>query len=96
MLKSDEITQKPIHISDNAAAKDQLLQVINTIMGDLKRYLLGNHHAIRVDSLGRYLAAFAGRFNHRYDLKQAFQDGLNCIKATRSINLKSLPHVLYR
>ena len=59
-------------------------------MGNLKRYLLGIHHAVRVDNLARYLVAFAWRFNHRYDLKQAFQDGLNCIKATRLLTLKSL------
>ena len=41
-----------------------------------------------------YLAAFAWRFNHRYDLKRAFQDGLYCIKATRPLTLKSLRHVL--
>ena len=45
-LKSNEITHKPIHISTNPATKDQLFQVINTIMGNLKRYLLGIHHAI--------------------------------------------------
>ena len=65
--------------------KDQLFEVINIIMGNVKRYLLGIHHAI---------TAFAWRFNHRYDLKQAFQDGLNCIKATRPLTLKSLRHVL--
>ena len=83
-----------MNISANPDAKDQLFQAINTIMGNLKRYLLGIHHAIRVDNLARYLAAFAWRFNHRYDLKQAFQDGLNCIKATRPLTLKSLRYVL--
>ena len=63
-------------------------------MGNLKCYLLGMHHAIRVDNLARYLAAFAWRFNHRYDLKQAFRDGLNYIKATRPLTLKSVGHVL--
>ena len=94
-LKSHAITHKPVNISASPAIKDQLLQAINTIMGNLKRYLLGIHHAIRVDNLARYLAAFAWRFNHRYDLKQAFQDGLNGIKATRPLTLKSLQHVLY-
>ena len=64
-------------------------------MGNLKRYLLGIHHAIRVDNITRYLAAFAWRFNHRYDLKQVFQDGFSCIKATRPLTLKILRHVLY-
>ena len=94
-LKSDAITHKPINISANPAAKDQLFQAINTIMGNLKRYLLGIHHAIRVDNLAHYLAAFAWRFNHRYDLKQVFQDGFSCIKATRPLTLKILRHVLY-
>ena len=93
-LKSDEITHKAVNISANPDAKDQLFQAINTIMGNLKRYLLGIHHAIRVDNLARYLAAFAWRFNHRYDLKQAFRDGLNYIKATRPLTLKSVGHVL--
>ena len=93
-LKSDEITHKAVNIGANPDAKDQLFQAINTIMGNLKRYLLGIHHAIRVDNLARYLAEFAWRFNHRYDLKQAFQDGLNCIKATRPLTLKSLRYVL--
>ena len=44
-------------------------------MGNLKRYLLGIYHAIRVNNLGRYLVAFSWRFNHRYDLKQALLDG---------------------
>ena len=93
-IKSNEITHKPVNISANPAAKDQLFQAINTIMGNLRRYLLGIHHVIRVDNLARYLAAFAWRFKHQYNLKQAFQDGLNCIKVTRPLTLKSLRHVL--
>ena len=93
-LKSDEITHEAVNISANPDAKDQLFKAINTIMGHLKRYLLGIHHTVRVDNLIRYLAAFIWRFNHRYDLKQAFRDGLNCIKATRPLTLKSLRHVL--
>ena len=89
-LKSDEITHKPINISANPATKDQLFQAINTIMGNLKRYLLGIHHAIRVGNLAGCLALFPWLFNHRHDLKQAFQDGLNCIKATQPQTLKSL------
>ena len=79
-LKSDKIIHKAVNISANPDAKEQLFQAINTIMGHLKRYLLGIHHAVRVDNLVRYLAAFTWRFNHRYDLKQTFQDGLNYIK----------------
>ena len=63
-------------------------------MNNLKHYLLGIHYAIRVDNMARYLAEFAWRFNHRYDLKQAFQDGSNYIKATRPRTLKSLQHTL--
>ena len=54
-LKSEEITHKTVNISTNLAAKDQLFQAINTIIGNLK---------------------------------QAFQNGLNGIKATRPITLK--------
>lgn len=36
-----------------------MFQAINTIMGNLKRYLLGIHHAIWVDNIIRYLAAFS-------------------------------------
>ena len=68
-LKSDEITHEAVNISANPDAKDQLFKAINTIMGHLKRYLLGIHHTVRVDNLIRYLAAFIWRFNHRYDLK---------------------------
>ena len=35
-----------VNISAVPTAKDQLFQAINTIMGNLKRYLLGIHHAI--------------------------------------------------
>ena len=61
-------------------------------MRNLKRYLSGIHHAIRV---ARYLTAFAWRFNHRYDLKQALKVGVNCIKTKQPLILKSLRHVLY-
>ena len=64
-------------------------------MGKLKRYLLGIHHVIRLDNLARYLTAFSWQFNHRDDLKQAFHDRLNCMKAIRPLNLKSLRHLLY-
>ena len=33
-LQSDDITHKPVSISAHPAAKDQLLQAINTIMGN--------------------------------------------------------------
>ena len=64
-------------------------------MGNLKRYLLGIHHAIMVDNLARYLAAFAWRFNHQYDLKQAFQRWVKLYKGNAAaLALKSLRHVL--
>ena len=33
--------------------------VINTVMGNLKRYILGIHHAVRAHRVARYLSAFA-------------------------------------
>ena len=85
---------KPISISVILDTKDQLLQAINTIIGNLKPYLVGIHHAILVDNLARYLAAFTERFNHQHDLKQAFRDRLNVMTATRPLTLKSVRHVL--
>lgn len=77
-LKSNKIKHKPINIRANTTTKDQLFQAINTIAGNLKSYLLGIHNAIGEDNLARYLAAFAWQFNHRYNLKKAFQDRLHC------------------
>ncbi len=50
--------------------------MINTIMGNLKRYLLGMHHAVSAHRIGRYLSAFSWRFNYRCNLEHAFNDAL--------------------
>ena len=57
--------------------------------------LLGIYHAIRAGNIARYLAAFTWRLNHGYDLKHAFKAGVNGIKTTRPLILKSLRHVIY-
>ena len=70
------VQHKPVNISHDSEAKDRIFAAINTVMGNLKRYMLGIHHAIRPRSLKRYLAAFAWRFNHRFDLKKSFDTAL--------------------
>lgn len=52
---------------------------INTIMGNLKRYLLGVHHAVRAHRVARCLSAFVRRFNNRYHLESAFDNALTTI-----------------
>ena len=63
------VQHKSVNISDDSQAKDRLFSAINTVMGNLKRYMLSIHHAIRQRSLKRYLADFSWRFNHQFDLK---------------------------
>ena len=65
------VQHKSVNISDDTQAKDRFFSAINTVMGNLKRYMLGIHHDIRQKSLKRYLAAFSWRFNHRFDLNLA-------------------------
>ena len=67
-------------MSAHSDAKDPIFQALNTIMGNLKRYLLGVHHAIEAGNIARYLAAFAWRLNDGDDFKQAFRVGVNGIK----------------
>ena len=57
--------------------------------------LLGIYHALQAGNIAHYLAAFAWRFNHRYDLKKAFKPGVNGIKTTQPLVLKSFRHVFY-
>ena len=94
-VKASDMVHKSINISAQPDATDQMFQAINTIMGHLRRYLLGVHHAVRAVNIARYLAAFAWRFNHRYDLKHAFKAGVNCIRTTQPLTLKHLRDVLY-
>ncbi len=53
--------------------------VINTVMGNLKRYILGIHHAVRAHRVARYLSAFAQRFNNCYNLKDDFSNALTTV-----------------
>ena len=55
--------------------------------------LLDIYYAMQADNIAHYLAEFAWRFNHRYDVKQAFKLGVHCIKITQPLTLKSLRHV---
>ena len=79
MIHPGNLLRVSIYYDD---VKGHIFQAINTIMGNLKWYLIGIHHAIRTGNIVRYLATFAWRFNHRYDLKQACKAGVNCIKTT--------------
>ena len=70
------VQRKSVKLSDDGQAKDRLFSAINTVMGNLKRYILGIHHAIQQNSLKRYLAAFSWCFNHRFDLKKTYNTAL--------------------
>lgn len=78
-LKAKDIKHIVVNISKSPQEKDGLFMAINTIMGNLKRYLLGIHHAVRAHRVARYLSAFAWRFNNRYHLKSAFDNALTTI-----------------
>jgi len=41
---------------------------VNTTLGNVKNAMQGTYHAVRSRHLGRYLGAFAWRFNRRYQL----------------------------
>ena len=82
-FKSDGTAHTLVGIQANSVAKDQPSEVKNAIMSDLKHYLSGIHHAIRLDNIVHYLATFAWQLNNRYDVKQAFRGRLNCIKTKR-------------
>jgi len=43
---------------------------VNTMLGNVKNALHGTYHAVREKHLGRYLGAFAYRFNRRFALDQ--------------------------
>jgi hypothetical protein len=54
-------------------------QWINTILGNLKTILSGSYHAFDFRKYAtRYLAAFAYRFNRRFDLRTLHQRLLGC------------------
>lgn len=43
---------------------------VNTTLGNVKTALQGTYHAVRSKHLGRYLGAFAWRFNRRFQLER--------------------------
>ena len=49
-LARDDVTHQVVNISKKPEEKDLLFCSINTIMVNLKRYLLGIHHAVRKES----------------------------------------------
>ncbi|MEX3583494.1 MAG: transposase, partial [Burkholderia sp.] len=51
------------------AAQRPEFRLVNTMLGNLKTVLKGTYHAIdHAQYAHRYLAEFAYRFNHRFDL----------------------------
>ena len=59
-LKAKDIKHIVINISKSPQEKDGLFMAINTIMGNLKRYLLGVHHAVRAHRVARYCRHLRG------------------------------------
>ena len=90
------VQHKAINITDDSKAKDTIFAAINTMMGNLKRYVLGIHHAIRPRSLKRYLAAFSWRFNHRFDLKKSFDAAVAVMVQATPCTASSLQDVASR
>jgi len=61
---------------------------INTVLGNLKTALAGTFHALKFSKYGaHYLAAFAYRFNRRFDLcglvARSIVDVARCLPITR-------------
>jgi len=50
------------------ARRRQVLNWVDTMLGNVKNALHGTYHAIRAKHLPRYLAEFSYRFNRRFDL----------------------------
>ena len=46
----------------------QVLNWVDTMLGNVKNAIHGTYHAISTKHLPRYLAEFSYRFNRRYDL----------------------------
>ena len=84
------VSHTVVNVTRRPDEKDHLFRSINTIMGNLKRYLLGIHHAVRKNFCARYLSAFAWRFNHRYHLREAFYAGLHTIMTSTPCTCKKL------
>lgn len=51
-----------------ASVERQEFTWVNTLIGNVKNALQGTYHAVRGKHLGRYLGAFAYRFNRRFSL----------------------------
>jgi len=72
-------------------------QWINTVLGNLKTSLSGTHHAFAFSKYAaRYLAAFAYRFNRRFDLATLPQRLLIAVahchrRPERELRLAELP-----
>ena len=94
-IKTENIEHIVVNISKNPHEKDGLFLALNTIMGNLKRYLLGIHHAVRGHRVARYLSSFAWRFNHRYDLKQGFHTALTTVIKQRPYTAQDFLDELY-
>lgn len=50
------------------AARNPAFRWVNTMLGNIKASLVGTYRAVRKKHIGRYLAEFEWRFNHRFDL----------------------------
>lgn len=61
-----------------ASVEEPAFTWVNTMLGNVKNALHGTYHAVQAKHLGRYLGAFAYRFNRRFRLDQMV-DRLACI-----------------
>jgi hypothetical protein len=57
--------------SGRVAAQHPVFRWVNTVIGNAKRAISGTYHAFAFAKYARaYLAEFAFRFNHRFDLSR--------------------------
>jgi len=63
---------------------------VNTILGNVKRFLHGTYHAISQKHLPRYLAEFCFRFNRRFYLKSMIVTLVKAAVETKPIPQKKL------
>ena len=73
------------------AQRRQVLNWVDTMLGNVKNAIHGTYHAIRAKHLPRYLAAFCYRFNRRYDLA-----GMLARLATAAAHTPPMPHRLVK
>ena len=93
-LSQAGFTHESYVIKDDLNLRDSLFMMMNTVMGNLKRYLLGIHHALSPQRLQRYLSAFSWRFNQRYDLEQAFKNAIVAVFYSKPLTHQNLLHEL--